>query len=256
MERYNCYCARWCALCTLVTQPKYSMFMFLKAFAVARSATTDVPHTSSIPSARTSRRYLQSAFVASGRLHCSTLHLLRAYASVSHLPLTAQTRVNLASQRFLLPRLTQSALARRSLKAHQSDLLANLTASLHDFKGAQKVAYADLPHPDPWEEVVPWRECKSLGDIALATESGSTHPPYVTLLRCALADLAVQSKPSTADDIFQILFSTNLPSLLNIDSAYQVRVPQLSSTSQTTKRLMVDWSARVLIIGVAVEDTQ
>ncbi|KAF8505911.1 hypothetical protein F5888DRAFT_1791867 [Russula emetica] len=123
--------------------------------------------------------------------------------------------------RLLLPRLTQSALARRSLKAHQSDLLAKLTTSLHDFKGAQEVAYADLPHPDPWEEVVPWCECKSLSDVASAVESGSTHPPHVTLLRCALADLAVQNKPSTADDIFQILFSTNLPSLLNIDNAYQ-----------------------------------
>jgi hypothetical protein len=119
------------------------------------------------------------------------------------------------------------------LKAHQSELLAKLTASLHDFKGAQKVAYADLPHPDPWKEVVPWRDCKSLGDVASAAESCSTHPPHATLLRCALADLAVQNKPSTADDIFQILFSTNLPSLLNIDNAYQVCVPQLLSIRQT-----------------------
>ena len=86
----------------------------------------------------------------------------------------------------------------------------------------QNVAYADLPHPDPWEEVVPWRECKSLGDVALAIESGSTHPPHVTLLRCALADLAVQNKPPTVDYIFQILFSTKLPSLLNVDNVYQV----------------------------------
>lgn len=28
MERYNCYCARWCALYTLVTRPKDSMFYF------------------------------------------------------------------------------------------------------------------------------------------------------------------------------------------------------------------------------------
>lgn len=142
------------------------------------------------------------------------------------------------------------------LKAHQSDLLAKLTASLHDFKEAQKVAYADLPHPDPWEEVEPWRECKTLGDVASAVESRSTHPPYVTLLRCALADLAVQNKPSTADDIFQILFSANLPSLLNIDNAYQVCAPQLLSMRQTTKRLMVDRFARVLMVGVAVENTQ
>jgi hypothetical protein len=37
-----------------------------------------------------------------------------------------------------------------------------------------------------------------------------------------LADLAEQNKPSTADEIFQAVFSTELPSLLNIDDAYQV----------------------------------
>ena len=67
------------------------------AFTVARSATTDVPYTSSIPSTRTSRRYLQGAFMASGGFYSSALYLLRAYTPTSHLPLTAHTRVNLAS---------------------------------------------------------------------------------------------------------------------------------------------------------------
>ena len=73
-------------------------------------------------------------------------------------------------------------------------------------------------------EVAPWGECKSLGDVAAAVESDGARlpPPRVTLLRCALADLVAQKKPSTTDEIFQILFSTNLPSLLNIDDAYQV----------------------------------
>lgn len=102
---------------------------------------------------------------------------------------------------------------------------------------------------------MPWRECKNLGDVASAVESGGTHPPHVTLLRCALAVLAVQNKPSTADGIFQILFSTNLPSVLNIDNAYQVCVPRLLSICQTAKRLMVDRSARVRMVGVAVENT-
>ena len=80
-----------------------------------------------------------------------------------------------------------------------------------------------MPHPDPWEEPAPWSECKSLSDIAAAGEtSDNMRVPHVTLLRCALADLATQNKPSTADEIFQALFSTNLPSLLNIDDAYQV----------------------------------
>jgi len=92
---------------------------------------------------------------------------------------------------------------------------------LQDLKEAQKVAYADLPHPDPWEEVAPWGECKTLGDVAAAAESGKARVPHVTLLRCALADLAAQNKPSTTDNIFEMIFSTDLPSLLNIDDAYQ-----------------------------------
>jgi hypothetical protein len=126
--------------------------------------------------------------------------------------------------RFLLPRLTRSALARRSLKAHQSDLLAKLTESLRDFRDEQKVAYADLPRPDPWEEPVdPWGKCKGLGDVVAAAQ-GEHQPrvvPQVTLLRCTLSDLAGQNKPSTANEIFQAFFSTELPSLLNIDDAYQ-----------------------------------
>ena len=128
-------------------------------------------------------------------------------------------------QRFLLPRLTQSALARRSLKAHQSDLLTRLTESLRDFRDEQKAAYADLPRPDPWEEPVdPWGKCKGLGDVvAAAQDEGQPRVvPHVTLLRCALTDLAGQNKPSTVDEIFHALFSTELPSLLNIDDAYQV----------------------------------
>jgi hypothetical protein len=95
---------------------------------------------------------------------------------------------------------------------------------LRDFKEAQKVAYADLPHPDPWEEEgAPWSECKSLRDVVPIAQSGNARlPPHVTLLRCALADLAAENKPSAADDIFRTIFSTELPSVLNIDDAYQV----------------------------------
>ena len=129
---------------------------------------------------------------------------------------------------------------------------------MRDFKEAQKVEYADLPHPDPWEEVAPWGECKSLGDVAAAAESGTTHVPHVTLLRCALTDLAAHNKSSTADDVFEILFSTDLPSLLNIDDAYQV----CASTSFTPleKKTLNGWHlvslTHVLLVGVAVENTQ
>ncbi|KAI9508159.1 hypothetical protein F5148DRAFT_1149264 [Russula earlei] len=82
---------------------------------------------------------------------------------------------------------------------------------------AQKGAYVDLPHPDPWEEVVPWSGCKSLGDVAAAVERSGDHLPHVTLLRCTLTDLAAQKKPVTAENIFQMLLSTKASSILNID---------------------------------------
>jgi hypothetical protein len=161
------------------------------------------------------------------------------------------TLIGLSLQRFLLPRLTRSGLARRSLKAHQSDLLAKLTESLRDFRDEQKVAYADLPRPDPWEEPVdPWGKCKGLGDVVAAAQ-GERQPcvvPQVTLLRCTLSDLAGQNKPSTADEIFQALFSTELPSLLNIDDAYQVRRQHYALSGQIPNHF--------LILGVAVENAQ
>ncbi|KAH9002260.1 hypothetical protein EDB86DRAFT_283714 [Lactarius hatsudake] len=154
--------------------------------------------------------------------------------------------------RFLLPRLARSALARRSFKAHQNGLFAKLTESLRDFQDEQKVAYTDLPRPDPWEEALePWGNCKSLGDVVAAAR-GERQPrpvPHATLLRCALADLAGQNKPSTADEIFQALFSTELPSLLNIDDTYQESLwktlndaPLFRSTEPSSPSELPRWS--------------
>ena len=62
--------------------------VILKALAVPRRATADVPRTPSVPSARPARRHLQGAFMASGGLHGPALHLLRACrTSHSHYPL-------------------------------------------------------------------------------------------------------------------------------------------------------------------------
>ena len=68
--------------------PKHSMSCHvLKALAVPRRATADVPRTPSVPSARPSSGHLQGAFVASGGLHGPALHLLRACRTFrSHYP--------------------------------------------------------------------------------------------------------------------------------------------------------------------------
>jgi hypothetical protein len=48
------------------------------AFAIAPRANSDVSRASPVSSAGPPRRHIQSAFMASGRLHRPTLHLLRA----------------------------------------------------------------------------------------------------------------------------------------------------------------------------------
>ena len=219
-----------------------------QALATPTRAAPHVPRPTSVPPARPSCGHLQAAFVDHRGLHSPALHLLRASAPSS--PSHSLTGPSL--QRFLLPRLTQSALARRSLKAHQSDLFTKLTESLRDLRDEQTVAYADLPRPDPWEEPAdPWGECKDLRDIVAAVAAQPEHQPratvpHVTLLRCALADLAVQGKPSTADEIFHALFATELPSLLAIDDAYQVRAVGPTSRSHFL----------INLLGVAVENAQ
>ena len=78
----------------------------------------------------------------------------------------------------------------------------------------------------------------------------------MTLLRCALADLAAQNQPSTADNIFQMIFSTDLPSLLNMDDAYQVCVASYLQTRWETQRLSLVSSAHVAMAGIAMENAQ
>ncbi len=71
-----------------------------KAFAVARRATADVSRTSSIPSARPSRRHLQGAFMAGGKLYGPAPHLLRTCARTSTYRQPLRRQVNLASDSY------------------------------------------------------------------------------------------------------------------------------------------------------------
>jgi hypothetical protein len=59
-------------------RPQNSCLCSRKAFAVPRRSTADISCASAVPSARPSRRHLQGALMASGWLHGSALHILRA----------------------------------------------------------------------------------------------------------------------------------------------------------------------------------
>ncbi|KAI0053736.1 hypothetical protein FA95DRAFT_481512 [Auriscalpium vulgare] len=120
--------------------------------------------------------------------------------------------------RFLLPRLTQSALARRSIKSHQQELLMKLTSSLHGLRDAQTDTFAVLPRPLPTKEPMPYVDCKSLDDIVAV--SGEKHDvSEVSLLRCALNDLSNKGREGTPDELFRELLE-KIP-WLEADTGYQ-----------------------------------
>ncbi|CAL1701334.1 unnamed protein product [Somion occarium] len=106
--------------------------------------------------------------------------------------------------RYIFPRLTQSFQARLSLHSQQRDLLQKLTVSLADLKASQTKAFADLPRPQLHQEDVQYKDCHSLDAVFNLTEEVQNIPP-ITLLRCAIEELALKSEAVTADAIFSAL---------------------------------------------------
>ncbi|KAH9927260.1 uncharacterized protein B0H18DRAFT_1003752 [Fomitopsis serialis] len=105
--------------------------------------------------------------------------------------------------RFLYPRIAQTYQARHALQTHQKDLLGRLAASLESLKATQGETVAVLPRPAPAEDVH-YGQCQTLDEVVKASES-SQDVPDVTLLRCALADLAAEKKPATPEAMFLVL---------------------------------------------------
>ncbi|KAF5387839.1 hypothetical protein D9615_000605 [Tricholomella constricta] len=114
--------------------------------------------------------------------------------------------------RFLLPRITQTTLARRSIKSHHLSLLRRLNESLTSLKESQKESYSVLPRPEPFKEPARYQAChsvvdmlKEIGDKAADMEN----IPPVTLIRCGLESFGEGkegdlSKPTT-EELFQYL---------------------------------------------------
>jgi len=119
-------------------------------------------------------------------------------------------------QRFLLPRITQSSLARQALKSYHLSLLQRLTTSITSFKESQSESFSVLPRPDLSKEPTRYSDCKSVVEVlkVLKAEEKGTDPnysglPYTTLLRCGITDLGKGkerngSKPTT-EEIFRYL---------------------------------------------------
>ncbi|KAI5119764.1 hypothetical protein M0805_004096 [Coniferiporia weirii] len=106
--------------------------------------------------------------------------------------------------RFLLPRLTRSALARRSLKQHQASLLARLNASLVSLKSSQAETFAVLPAPTASREPPEFAQNSSLKDLDLIPDSAIEIPEF-TLLRCAIQSLSAEGKKVTREELFSFL---------------------------------------------------
>ncbi|THH03309.1 hypothetical protein EW145_g6359 [Phellinidium pouzarii] len=106
--------------------------------------------------------------------------------------------------RFLLPRLTRSALARRSLKQHQTSLLTRLNESLASLKSSQAEAFAVLPSPSPSPESSDLAQKHSLKDLRLEQDAAIEIPEH-TFLRCAIEDLSAEGKKATKEELFSLL---------------------------------------------------
>ncbi|EKM80402.1 hypothetical protein AGABI1DRAFT_58155 [Agaricus bisporus var. burnettii JB137-S8] len=93
--------------------------------------------------------------------------------------------------RFLLPRISQSFMARHSLRTHHVDLMRRLTMSLSSFKEEQAESFSILPKAEEWREPQEYSNCSYLHDIA--SSFGEQQVQYdnvspVSLLRCGLND--------------------------------------------------------------------
>ncbi|KAI0321946.1 hypothetical protein OF83DRAFT_1236464 [Amylostereum chailletii] len=123
--------------------------------------------------------------------------------------------------RFILPRLTQSALARRSLRNHQTALLSRLSESLQGFRDTQRDSFAVLPKPSLGRELPQYSSCQTVDEIVLAS-SGRNDLPEHSLLRCALADFKLDGKEPTTEELFHVMCK-KLP-WLEADAPYQERL--------------------------------
>ncbi|KAL5508475.1 hypothetical protein ACEPAH_6094 [Sanghuangporus vaninii] len=106
--------------------------------------------------------------------------------------------------RFLLPRITHSALARRSLKQHQVSLLKRLNTSLAELKASQAETHAVLPAPSVSYEPKEFAELHNLEKFGIERDAPIEVPEF-TLLRCTIEGLLAEDKKATKEELFALL---------------------------------------------------
>ncbi|KAJ7228365.1 hypothetical protein GGX14DRAFT_538652 [Mycena pura] len=112
--------------------------------------------------------------------------------------------------RILLPRVTETSLARNSIKSHQLSLLYKLNTSLAALKESQTEVAAVMPKPESYKEPSVSAACASLDALLKAAEQQGDEVSRiyaVSLLRCAIADFragAGARNPNTAE-LFTLL---------------------------------------------------
>ena len=120
----------------------------------------------------------------------------------------------MVQQRYLLPRLTASLQARKSLQSHQLGLLERLNTSVQSLRSTQTEAFAVLPTPEPpvLREDSAFAGCSTLEELAGKIESENMAidaVPHFTVLRCALASGRLDEQPTT-EQLFKII-ENNFP---------------------------------------------
>ncbi|KAF9054935.1 hypothetical protein BDZ89DRAFT_937963 [Hymenopellis radicata] len=116
--------------------------------------------------------------------------------------------------RYFLPKVTQTSVARHSLRNHHINLLRNLTASLATLKEAQAENLTILPKANKFSEPSYFASCSSLKALLKEAEERSIavadiHP--MTLLRCGIQEFAVGKEGDeakvTTEDLFRLMES-------------------------------------------------
>lgn len=132
---------------------------------------------------------------------------------------------SLNSQRFLLPRITQTLIARQSLRSHYSTLLQKFTSSLSAVKESQSESYSVLPHSEPYREPTAYSNCRSISEVLKLLDENE--PEYATIPPVALLRLSITNEqnltPPTTEDVFRYM-EDKIPWLVSQDGrAFEVR---------------------------------
>ncbi|KAF8351626.1 hypothetical protein F5887DRAFT_938388 [Amanita rubescens] len=120
--------------------------------------------------------------------------------------------------RFLLPRVTQTLIARQSLRSHYSTLLQKFTLSLSALKESQSESYSVLPHSEPYTEPTAYSNCRSISEVLKLLDQNEpeyTTIPPVTLLRISITN-EQNLTPPTTEDVFRYM-EDKIPWLVSED---------------------------------------